>query len=883
MTIRVKTDTGLLCAYKSCLRQPRRPEMAFVVRGRYRLGPGLPLALVRSDEIPEALIEKTRKDSERAAKDLEEASLTLGQGAVSGERFDDADEEQRGAVLYPGDFADFKPKADVLLRGSCYPPRKTDTECEVAFQVGDWKKTLKVVGHRVWVDRAVGGKHTNPTAIGSIPLDYAHAYGGPGFDDNPIGKGHVEKLDGSGEDLYQPPRSERSAVMPSQQLANVFHEDGKPHKGGMPASFAPLSPSWKLRAGKLGKKYDQEWLDTRAPCFAADMDWTYFNCAPPDQQLDGYLKGDEELTFENLHPRRARFSVRLPALRVRVFVRDIEANAREIAMKLDTLFVDLEDGSLYLTWRGITPVKEEDLTDVEFGLVVTEPLADAPRPAKEHLAELEAFAADPIGLKEAFPAGLTELGARVGKLEDASDAELEAMLDNADGNSPPVAMMKNLFGPLAPPGLDKMDATWAKAMKQPGVDPAAARAKVRGSLKQAVGGGSGGGGGGGGAGVGLRVPVKDGQKPVFPIGNLVREQEKKLLEIKKNLPADAGPAPAAKIDAALLKLRTHPDLLAADPHYKPFSESDPPPDEPGPGADLQGRDLSDRDLRGVDLSGADLQCAILTRTNLQGVKLTGAKLGGARLFQADLSGADLTDVDLTSASFDRVTARGAKLVGTTLDMFRATGSDFTEASFARAEGMLGSFGKSNFTRTDFTKAKLKLCSFDGCELHAARMSARLEHVRFDNCDGRGIVLEGAELLGASFNDCKLPGAAASRVTGDGAIWFRTGLQKAIFHKADLTASHFLLVDAAEANFGQANLPNVRFDRAILRQASFERANLLHGDLRKAVLTKTNFQRAILHDAKLTETAGADVDFSDADIEGANLQRSTITTLGGGPR
>ena len=126
MTIRIKTDTGLLCAYKPCLRHPRRPEMTFVVRGRYRLAPGLPLALRRSDDIPDALIEKTRGDSPVAAEELARASLTLGQGAMSGERFDEGDDEQAGAPVYPGDFADWKPRADVLLRGSCHPPRRGD-------------------------------------------------------------------------------------------------------------------------------------------------------------------------------------------------------------------------------------------------------------------------------------------------------------------------------------------------------------------------------------------------------------------------------------------------------------------------------------------------------------------------------------------------------------------------------------------------------------------------------------------------------------------------------------------------------------------------------------------------------------------------------------
>ncbi len=887
MTIRLKTDTGLLCGYKACLRQPGRPEMAFVVRGRYRLAPGAPVALVRSDEISEELVARTRADSEQAADQLEDARLSLGQGSLCGDRFEEADEDREGAVVYPSDLGDFKPKADVLLRASCHPPRKADTECDVTFRVGDWKKTLKVVGHRVWVDRAGGGKHTEPKPIESIPIDYAHAYGGPGFEQNPVGKGHVERVEGDADDLYQPPRSLRSQVMPSQQLANVLHADGKPHRDGLPAGFSALSPNWPFRSKKLGKKYDQEWLDTRAPCFAVDMDWTHFNAAPPDQQLDGYLRGDEEIAFENLHPAQARFRARLPGQRVRVFVRDMEQNAREIVMRLDTLFADLEDGSLYLTWRGVTPVKEDDLSDVEYALIVAESLAEPPTAPRGYLEQLEAFAADPVGLKAAFPAGLAEVAARHEQLEGASDQELESLLENAEGNSPPVAMMKNLAGPFLPTGMERLDATWATTMQQPGVDPAAQRGKLLTALKKLFGKGPVGPEPGEeaapAASPGMRLPVREGEKPIFPIGNVIREQEKRLLDVKKQLPKDAGPEAAAKIDAALVKLRTNPQVLATDPHYRPYSEADPPPDEPGPGADLLGRDLSDRDLAGMDLSGADLQCAILSRTNLEGANLKGAKLGGARLERVNLRGADLSDVDLTSTSFDRVDARGAKLDRTRLDLFRATKSDFSNASFTGAEGQLGSFNKSTCSRADFTKASFKLLSFEGCDLGAARFGAKLEHVRFDKCEAKGLVLEGAELIGTSFHDCQLPEAVATKVNGDGAIWFRTGLQRASFHRAQLEASHFLGVDAAGADFSRAHLPGARFDRAILRDATFERANLLNADLRKTSLTKTNFRNACLHDAQLTQAAGVDLDFEGADTAGLNVQRSTVTTVRGGSR
>lgn len=196
MTIRLKSKAGLPCAYKPCLRQPRTPEMVFIVRGRYRLEPGLPLELVRSDAVSADRIAKTRAQDPDTADSLEEMILSLGQGSITGPRFEDTDERQEGELRYPNDFADYKLKTDVMLRGTCYPPKKTDTECEVRFAVGDWSKTLKVIGHRVWVDRTAGGKHTDAQAIGGIAVDYAHAYGGPGFANNPVGKGHIEQLAG---------------------------------------------------------------------------------------------------------------------------------------------------------------------------------------------------------------------------------------------------------------------------------------------------------------------------------------------------------------------------------------------------------------------------------------------------------------------------------------------------------------------------------------------------------------------------------------------------------------------------------------------------------------------------------------------------------------
>ena len=43
----------------------------------------------------------------------------------------------------------------------------------------------------------------------------------------------------------------------------------------MPASFAPLSPTWAQRAPRLGEKYDDDYLDNRFPYYPVDFDWRY--------------------------------------------------------------------------------------------------------------------------------------------------------------------------------------------------------------------------------------------------------------------------------------------------------------------------------------------------------------------------------------------------------------------------------------------------------------------------------------------------------------------------------------------------------------------------------------------------------------------------------
>ncbi len=128
-----------------------------------------------------------------------------------------------------------------------------------------------------------------------------------------------------------------------------------------PAGFGALGQMWIQRFSKLGS-YKGNYVKERWPWFPKDFDWSYFNAAPSDLQVNGYLKGDEKLYFENLHPVHSQYNSQLPGLRVRCFISELndkkEKLFKEVKMNLDTLWVDMESEKLVLVWRGVSDIKD---------------------------------------------------------------------------------------------------------------------------------------------------------------------------------------------------------------------------------------------------------------------------------------------------------------------------------------------------------------------------------------------------------------------------------------------------------------------------------------------------------------------------------------------
>jgi hypothetical protein len=278
-----------------------------------------------------------------------------------------------------------KPKAEVLLRAKCFAPAgRPRAAARVAVQVGRIGKRLNVFGPRFWERRGGALILTDPQPFGAIDLTWPNAFGGAGYELNPLGRGLTPATRPAGATALELPAVEDPA-----------HLIGAPEDRPAPAGFMPLDQTWPQRRKKAGT-YDQKWFREHWPYFPEDMDWTFFNTAPEDQQQDGFFTGGETVVLENMHPERQLVQSALPRLRQRVFVRQVEDLRqpdkglifREVQPHLDTVWLFPHALRGILVHRAVLAVADEEAMDVRHLFLVTEPPDEAPKSLDHYLAAL---------------------------------------------------------------------------------------------------------------------------------------------------------------------------------------------------------------------------------------------------------------------------------------------------------------------------------------------------------------------------------------------------------------------------------------------------------------------------------------------------------------
>ena len=422
-----------------------------------------------------------------------------------------------------------------------------------------------------------------------------------------------------------------------------------------PAGFGPLAPEWAPRRSKLGT-YKKDYVKDRWPWFPADFDWSYFNAAPEDQQIEGYLNGNEDIELVNLHPTVPVYRCKLPGVRLRCFVMDHLPDGterfREVKMNLDTLWLNTIEGKGALTWRGLLEVQSLKMKEIDHVLVISEQMTN-----------------QPINHEQAYLLLRSKIAPQVVEIPTEPEAELQP--PTADAPQPDVR-------------ADDSKQSIEKAMELAGEE----MSKIRQTMTDR----------------GMDPSVLDNppQKSFTEVAAM----------IEKQVPGIAGKSPemasALKDAAAFIGVLKFP---GDDASPQPDEKAKPEPEaqfEPGAifdDQDLTGTDFSDRDLTGCSFKRAKLVDCLFIRSIAAHCDFS----------EADLRGAKFINANLLAAQFSKAVLEDAVFTEASIDFAGFADQNLDAAHFTACRGMAPDFSKSRLRRANFERANLPNANFTDCD------------------------------------------------------------------------------------------------------------------------------------------------------------------------
>lgn len=776
-----------------------------------------------------------------------------------------------------------KPRGEVLLHARCFAPGGVPTTASlVRVQLGHLDKRLLVSGDRRWF----AGGRTAPVPFVELPISYERAYGGPNYALNPLGIG------------FAPIAAPNGSFHP---LPNIEAWDGRVESSldeVAPAGFGPLDFVWPQRFSKAGT-YDQRWFAEQFPGFAADMDWTVFNAAPADQQIDGFFRGDESFALWNMHPTQPLQEGVLPGLLTRCFITQKTGAAqvlREITTRLETvwLFPAAERG--VLMFRGVVEVETDDAADVLHLLIAAEEMGAA-KPV-EHYARILAQRLDKQRghlylLRDGDLLPPPKPGARRSVSESQEMEELlktenlmgqnfrrraereraaaakqliDRGLDPAEFlPAEPELALPVLSDPAAlPEYIEQIEALAAEQFSKAEVSRAEATAQARLLCEQN----------------GLlydQIMNPDGGPPRFSaaeellkmqaMAQSAREQGLVIEEVEAAL---TSPAFSARLYSAEQKLREF--YLQAAHHFPPAAplssesasslRSQLGSRKDLAGCDLTGADLSGLDLRAANLKGTLLEGANLTRTDLRNADLSGAVLARAELNATDLRGANLTDANLGAARLTNANLDGANLRRAILGLATIEGASFRDAELAEVN-----FMEVVAKNVDLSGAHAPQLTFIRVKLHGLQAS---------RADLRECIFIETDLTDSDFSATNLTSALFVRVAGERAKFRGATLTNLrVVEETSFQGGDFAMARLDGANLRGTKLAGCDFSDSQMPGADFSECDLRAADLRRAVAREARFVRADLSAAQLVATNFMQAMLSQANLEGANLRGANL--------
>jgi uncharacterized protein YjbI with pentapeptide repeats len=218
------------------------------------------------------------------------------------------------------------------------------------------------------------------------------------------------------------------------------------------------------------------------------------------------------------------------------------------------------------------------------------------------------------------------------------------------------------------------------------------------------------------------------------------------------------------------------------------------------------------------------------------------------------------------------------------------------ASLRNADLRYANARKSFLVKADLSNADLRFIMLDDAELQGASLvGAKLDLASLPRTLLQAADLQGASLVGAdlheadmrrsNLNDVEAPGAILDRgdlsgASGLGSNFAGVGLRSAKLHLAVFKFAKFAAAnlfgaqldggDFFGSDFQQANLSKASMQDANFEKADFSMATIANADLSRAVALDAKFSGADLTDAKLLCISSAGAQFSKASLLNAAL-------------
>jgi hypothetical protein len=262
------------------------------------------------------------------------------------------------SLRYEDDLAPFKPFADVVVIATAYAPGgKNAARWHAGVRVGPLEKRVLVTGPRAWVYTPLLGWALSPIVpVRSVPVRYELAFGGAGYEENPVGMGYVD-----------PRKADRKQAIPTPQILPPECRDPVFGERIPVEGLSAVHRTWQPRRARAGTCAEVGSLDARVR-LPPDFDPTFFNAAHFDLICDDFLRGGEQVCLDNLHPEHASLAFKLPALIVAAAIVDRSGFRYGGAARLDTLLIDAERMRAELTWRATLPLYEHGVARVDVGM-----------------------------------------------------------------------------------------------------------------------------------------------------------------------------------------------------------------------------------------------------------------------------------------------------------------------------------------------------------------------------------------------------------------------------------------------------------------------------------------------------------------------------------